>query len=311
MDDKELIRKMAEQVGGVPSHVEIFAVRQHSLEEMTGRMKRFLGAAADACHVSPDRADWVQQADRTLVRLTLGARAVLYHASGAMKLVTGLAPMESLFDRPASREQITRLVEKMAERLRISDLAGPRGSLGFERLWQIKASAADRKAKTVDPVLCRVVGTYRHIVGKLPVWGPASVAIKLAGGGALDAVTVQMRETSGEAIDWASVLAPEEGVRRILVQVASLMGRSKVPLAELVEPRWMSLGYIALSKRKAQHVLAPHYVAAIGITGQEEAQAYQLMVPATEKTYLPLCLSGNTAPPAPTGRTQPMLRAAG
>jgi hypothetical protein len=60
----------------------------------------------------------------------------------------------------------------------------------------------------------------------------------------------------------------------------------------------MRFGYVSLGKRAAQRTLAPHYIGAIGIGGPDEAQAYQFIVPATEKIYLPLCQAGNHAPPA-------------
>ena len=82
------------------------------------------------------------------------------------------------------------------------------GSIGSQRLWQIKAAAGDRKGKVVDPVLFRIVGAFRHYVLDLPVWGPASVAVKLAGDASLDSLTIQIREASGERIDEVRTISP-------------------------------------------------------------------------------------------------------
>jgi hypothetical protein len=82
------------------------------------------------------------------------------------------------------------------------------------------------------------------------------------------------------------------------------MGRTKVPFTEIVRPQAMYFGYLSLGKRTAQRVLAPHYIAFLGIEG-EEAQGYQLVVPATEKTYLPLCQAGRQPPPSPLRRMAP------
>ena len=177
MNHEMLIKKMVDSVEDVPSQAEVIAVRQYSLDDMERRAKRFLATTAEAYSLSLDRSDWVVQQDRTLVRLPLGARAIVYHASGTMKLVTGLNPMESLFKKVEDREKLTELVEETADRLNIREWVRKNESLRFERLWQIKAAAAGREGKVVDPVLCRVVGAYRHFVGELPVWGAASVAI--------------------------------------------------------------------------------------------------------------------------------------
>jgi hypothetical protein len=214
-----------------------------------------------------------------------------------MKVVTGLAPMEHLFENVEPQESLVRSVEAAAERLRIAELVGSHESLRFERLWQVKAAATDRESKVLKPVLCRAVGAYRQVVGNLPVWGAASAAIKLAAAGALDSIAIQVRETSGEPIDWASVVGPEAAASQIVQQLVGLMGRAKVPFTEAVRPRAMHFGYLNLSKRITQRVLAPHYIALIEIEG-EEAQAYQLVVQATEKTYLPLCQAGKQPPPA-------------
>jgi hypothetical protein len=169
MDYAQLIERMAEGVEAVPPSTQVFALRQYSLEEMTRRAKRLLDTTAEVCSVSLDRADWVQQPGRTLVRLPMGGRAVIYHASGAMKVVMGLNPMESLFTKIEARESLMEPVEATVERLRVAERIGYRESLSLERLWQIKASTADRErkplGKLLEPVLCLVVGTYRHSVG--------------------------------------------------------------------------------------------------------------------------------------------------
>jgi hypothetical protein len=298
MSEKLFVDQMCSKVERTAEQAGIYTVRQFSIEENTRRAKRLIGATAEMCSVSLDRADWVQQADYTLARLAGGGRAMVYHASGALKVVMGLPPMESLFEKIEPRERLEKMIAGTAERLRISDWLGQRESLAFERLWQIKAAAADHKEKTIEPVLCRIVGAYRQSVGELPVWGAASVAIKLAGGGALDSVSMQLLEPSGDALETAPLIGPDVAAKQVYRQLESLMGRSKVPISEMsATTQPLRLGYIHLGKRKAQRLLAPHYVASIQIDG-EEAQAYQFIVPATEKTFMPLCLAGQQPPPA-------------
>lgn len=301
MTTNSLIERLAADVTSAPQHADVFAVRQYSIEEMMSRAKRLITATSEMRNVSMDRGDWVRQPDHTLVRLPAGAQAIIHHASGAMKITTGLSPMESVFAKIEPRERLERLVRAAAERLRLAEWVGHNESLSFEHLWQIKAAAADRNARAVEPVLCRVVGAYRHSIGELPVWGAASVAIKLAAEGALDSLSIQLRDTAGEALERAPVIRPDEAARLIVLQLASLMGRSKTPFTELAAPRWMRFGYLSLGKRKSQRVLAPHYVAAISIKG-EETQGYLLVTPATEKTYLPISHAGTNPPPAEVRR---------
>lgn len=295
MNEKRFIEAVCSDVS-TPSHADIYAVRQFSIEENLRRAKRLIGITGEMCRRSLDRADWFEQADRSIARLPQGGRAEVFHASGALRVSAGLPTMEALFEKVEPREQLEKRVAEAATKLRIADWIGQRESLAFERLWQIKAAAADKSSKTIEPVLCRVVGAYRQSVGKLPVWGGASVAIKLAGGGAVDTISMQLLEPSGDAIDSAPLVAPDEAARQIYLQLDTLMGRSKVPVSELkLQAEPLRLGYLHLGKRKSQRLLAPHYVAAVQIDG-EEAQAYQFVVSATQRTFQPLCLAGQHAP---------------
>jgi hypothetical protein len=82
------------------------------------------------------------------------------------------------------------------------------------------------------------------------------------------------------------------------------MGKSKLDLDEAAKPQWVRFGYLSLSKRKTQRLLAPVYIAAIEIVGQQEAQAYLVTASATEKAYLQLGLNGVEAHPAQANRVQ-------
>jgi hypothetical protein len=314
MNTNSLIERLVAHVTVPLRHAPVYAVRHYSIEELTSRARRLIASVSDARNMSMDRGDWVRQADHTIVRLPAGAQGMIYHASGAMRITMGLNPMESLFPKVEPHEQLERLVRGAADRLRLAEWVGHNESLSFERLWQIKAAAAGRNARVVEPVLCRIVGAYRHHVGELPGWGAASAAIKLAAGGELDSISIQLRDPAGEMMERVPVVSPDEAARDIVLQLASLMGQSKTPFTELATPQWMRFGYLSLGKRQSQRVLAPHYVAAIGIRG-EESQAYLLVTPATEKTYLPVSRAGKNPPPAEvrrhTGDSRPPTFAGG
>lgn len=297
MSKERFIERLCANAPKAESHAEIFALRPLSIDEATRNAKRLINATAEVCKTSLDRADWVTQGDVTLAHLPLGGRAVVYHASGAMQVMTGLATMASLFEKVESRERLQKLVESVAERLGIQRFVQQGGSLSFERLWQIKAAAADRNNKTTEAVLCRAVGAWRQSVGGLPILGGASVAVKVAGGGALDSVAMQLLEPQVDAMERAALIGPDQAAKQVFLQLESLLGRSKVSAAEIdaeVEP--LRLGYLHLGKRKTQRVLAPHYVAAVTIRG-EEVQAYQFVVPATERSFMPMCVAGSQPPP--------------
>lgn len=286
-----LIEEIASSVGDVPREVDVLTVRRLSREELEMRVRRLIHSVQEAYELRLERVDRIVRDDLTVLRMPGGSRLTIYQASGAMKFVAGLNPMESLFEKVDSLDELVRLVEKSVERTKVLSLAGPGESIRFERLWRIKASAADRRGKVTKPILCRVVGAFRHVIRGIPVWGPASVAIKLAGGMRLDSLTVQVRETTGEIVDRVAVLPPVQAVRQIIMQARSLIGTSKTDAGERIEPLSLRFGYLGLPKRKSQHFLAPVYISEVRIRG-DEPQAYLLAVPASETSYAPLCMHG-------------------
>jgi hypothetical protein len=303
-----LIERIAAGVSAVPGRVDVIALRQHPLDELRARAKRFLAIVGEACHLPVGRADWIEGEERTLIRLPQGSWGEYHHASGAMKIVAGISPMEFLFDAPAPREDLVKLVEETSRRINLREFIGRNETVQFERLWSIKAAAASREGKVLEPVLCRIVGAYRHHIGEISVLGAASVAIKLAAGGKLDALEWHAREATGEVIDRSEILPPEQGARQIALQLQTLMGKSNIDLDEAAKLQWARFGYLSLPKRQVQRVLAPVYVAAITIEGQQEAQGYVFAVPATERTYLALGLAGSEAPKIQGRHIAPILR---
>jgi hypothetical protein len=288
MSEQEFVAKLLKNVEKIPQHASVLALRSYSPTELEERGKRFLSMIAEMHVPSTGHADWVIQKDRTLIRLPHQSRVVIQHASGAMEFVSGLGPMEALYPGMEKKELLTKQMIGIADRLKIRQWVGKNETLQFERLWQIKAGAADRLGKVATPVLCRTVGAFRHFIGDMPVWGAASVAIKLAGGGLLDSLQVQMRETTGQVVDKPATLPAELAARNIYKQLCGLMGTADTILEKNVTVQWMHFGYFCFGKRKMQKVLAPVYTAAVEIKDVQWPQAYLFVTPATEKSYLPL-----------------------
>jgi len=303
MTENDLIKRLAASAGEVPAQADVFGVRRFSLEDLQRRTKQFLASISEFSGVSLDKGDWREKREQIVVHLPRGARAVVYRASGAMKFVGGLGPMERLFPAGTTRDALTKATDTAFARLKLAGWASAAGqSLKFERLWQIKAAGGDRSGKVVDPVVCRAIGAYRHFLGAVPVLGAASAAVSVAGDGSLDNVSLLLRETTPEVADRQAVLAPDDAARRIVGQLSALMGKSKVAYTEYAVPESMRFGYIDLGKRSSQPVFAPVYFATVSIAG-EDAQGYVLTTSATEKPYLALSRGTHEAPLASISRT--------
>lgn len=297
MNEQSLIDSLASACEGqLPNRADVLALRPFTQDEVRTRANRFITLIHEVDACSNDHLHLVTRDDRTVVQLAGGARAVIYHASGALQFSAGIAPLQAPFEQVGDREQLTRLVTEAAQRLNIRDWAGDNGSLAFERLFQSKGQGADRNARASEPVLFRVTGAWRHAIGGIPVLGGASVALTLAGNGALDALSVRIRPAVAEKLDSAAIVAPELAARQVAARLASLLGNAKERLpGDVIASQTMRFGYLDLGKRKAQRVLAPVFVAQVVLRHRLETQGYIIAVPATERHYLDLPLFGNEA----------------
>lgn len=277
----------------LPTRADVLALRPFTEDAVRARANRFITLihAADAC--AHDHVHFAQRDDRTLIQLAGGARAVLYHASGALQFSAGTAPFQAPFERLEERDVLMRSITEAAQRLNINDWVGDNGSLAFERLFQSKGQGADRNARMSEPVLFRATGAWRHAIGGIPVLGAASVALTLAGDGKLDALAVRIRPTVSEKLDSAAIVAPELAARQIAARLASVLGNANERLpGDVIASQTMRFGYLDLGKRKTQRVLAPVFLAQVELRHRLETQGYVFAVPATERHYLDLPLFG-------------------
>jgi hypothetical protein len=294
MNDHTLLHMLAGACADarLPDQADVLLLQTPTQEQLRARARRFVAQLAEHGDCPHDNCGTPQQRDdHTVIHLPDGARATVYHASGALRFVSGLALAESPFGHDAERDVLQRLVEERAHKLNVSDWAGPNGELRFERLFRTRGQGADPAGKASAATLFRALGAWRQYVGGIPVLGGASVALRLAGDGRLDALSVQVRPANGEVLDRAAIIEPQTGARQIVAQLGALLGQKDVP-AGLVESAALQFGYLDLGKRKPQRVLAPAYVARVVLRHKTVRQAYVLAVRATERAYLELPVYG-------------------
>ena len=295
MSDHTLLHKLAGACADarIPEQADILLLQTPTREQLQARARRFVALLEEHGDCPHDNGGaWQQRDDHTVIYLPDGARAMVYHASGALRYVSGLGPADAPFEHEAERAVLQRLVEERAHKLALSDWAGPNGELRFERLFRTLGQGADPAGKTSATTLFRALGAWRQVAGGIPVLGAASVALRLAGDGRLDALSVQVRPANGEVLDRAAIIEPQAGARQIVAQVATLLGQKEVP-GDLVESATLQFGYLDLGKRKSQRVLAPAYVAHVVLRHKTGRQAYVLAVRATERAYLDLPVYGS------------------
>jgi hypothetical protein len=309
MNEQTLAQTLA-TAAALPTEADVILTQPLTPALLRARARQFIALLQRHEECPHDgRGAWKASADgiTTTIHLPDGARATLYHASGALRYASGLDPAEAAFGQAPDRDSLQRLVEERARKLGLADWAGAGNELRFERLFRTLGQGADPTGKQSAATLFRAVGAYRQFVGGLPVLGAASVALKLAGDGRLDGLAVHVRPSAGEVLERAALVEPVVGARQIVQQLASVLGVRAVP-GDIVQSAVLQLGYLDLGKRKPQRVLAPAYVAQIVLRHKDVRQAYVLAVAATEKPYLELPLFGTVAT-ATAGRSEQHCKA--
>jgi len=278
-----------------PTEADVLLLQQLSFDQLQARIRRFTALLREQDDCPHDNGGTISvREDQTVAYLSDGARATVYHASGALRYVSGLAPAEFPFAHAPEREALVRLIHERARKLNLADLAGANGELRFENLFQTLGRGTDRAGKHSATTLFRAIGAYRQYVGGIAVLGAASSAIQVAGNGRLDGLSLQVRPANGEVLERAALIEPEAGARQIIAQLSALLGQREIP-TDAVESAIMQFGYLDLGKRKPQRVLAPAYVAKIVLRHKTVRQGYVLAVAATERPYLNLPVFGSEA----------------
>jgi hypothetical protein len=284
-----LVERLTSMIESVPDAVDVVALAAPDAGTAQRRLGELFADVGALAGVDVQGAKVHNAVARTVLRTPGGARAAVFHASGAMTVNLGLAPFEGIFDDDPGDEQLVGLVEASAERLGIGKRLPDDDALAFERLWRIKAAGGDADGQLRDPVLCRAVGAYRHVVRELPVYGRASATIHLAAKGTLDAVSLSSRrfadDGGGRTIERARTVAPGDAARVVTEQLSTLFRTDDAEGVE-VTPDWFRFGYLSLGRRRPQAVLAPCYVAGVSLQHEEEATAHVIVAPGSRDQYL-------------------------
>jgi hypothetical protein len=295
MNEQSLIESLAASAGHeLPAHADIILLQPPGLDAVHERARRFIATLARLADCAGGRSDWRSGDDSTVVRLAGEARVTVFHASGALQYVSALAPLAAPFTRTTGTDELVHTIAATAQQLALHEWAGAGNQLVFERLFQQKGRGTDRKGALSETTLFRALGAFRQFVGGIPVLGAASVALRLAGDGQVDLLSVSTRPCAAEVLERVAIVEPAVAARQLRVQLASLLGQRELPRG-MVESAEMRFGYLDLGRRKPQRVLAPMYVARIVLRHQHVRQGYVLAVPATERMWVQAPLFGSEA----------------
>lgn len=308
MDAQTLLHTFSIDGTQAPTEAPVILTLTLTTTQLRARARQFVSLLQEHDICPHDNQGSLKPGDgQTTISLPDNARAMLYHASGALRYVSGLRPTDLPFTQAPDKESLQRQLEDRASKLPLAAWTGPNSQLRFENLFLSRGQGTDPTGRQSAVTLFRAIGAWRQVVAGLPVLGAASVALRLAGGGRIDSLALNIRPGTGETLEQAALVEPLVGARQLVQQLAGLLGVREVP-EDIVQSATLQLGYLDLGKRKAQRVLAPAYIARIILNQKDVRTAYVLAVAATEKPYLELPLFGSTAVAQP-GRADGLCKA--
>src|SRR5579875_3678767 len=143
-----LLQPLAAGHERLPETADVILLQQPSREQLHARAHHFVALLQEHGDCPRDHgSSWQAREDETVIHLPNGARAIVYHASGALRYVSGLAPMAQPFDRATGLAELIQQVESRALKLQLRSWAGMHDTLHFERLFQRRAAGVHRDGR--------------------------------------------------------------------------------------------------------------------------------------------------------------------
>ena len=296
-----LAEQLSTMIDGTPEAVDVVQLAQPDVGTVQNRLKELMGHVAEVAGLEQERPQVETQKVRTVMSFPGQLRATGFHASGAMSVALALAPFEDLFESDPGDDELVALSQRIVEDLGLQELVPGDESLAFERLWRVKAAGGDQKGTMTEPVLCRAIGAYRHYARELPVYGRASLTVESAARGRLASASVSLRrfadDEGGKTVAKAAVRKPEDAARDVAARLGEAFGREEELKSTDLVAEWFRFGYLSLSRRHTQALLAPYYIASIAVEHEEEASAHVIAVSGSEEQFMRIPPGRRTSAP--------------
>jgi hypothetical protein len=269
--DGNLLKALVEQTEYYRESAPVFRIQRRPLVEKKSAAITLAQRFAEDLRFKSARYALREKRHKTVILLPENLSASVYHASGVVALSSGLRPFEQIISldveaKSVDPKQLIAWAEKAVERIPLHK--PPEGeALRFERLWQLKASGINEEGKRGPVTLTRAVGALRRYIDGLPVWGPASVYVKVASEGMVASAGVDWRPIHKDPIDQAKVIDPDEGGKRVLAELQTYQPGTTFTERNY-RPDFFALGYLSLPKRREQEVFQPVWVAMFRAQGK-------------------------------------------
>jgi hypothetical protein len=202
-----------------------------------------------------------------------------------------MGPLDNIFSGPINLDELKKRTIEVMKKLELDKWCSDLEQVKFEHLWKIKASAITIAEKVKVPeVLCRVIGAFRRHINNIPVYGRASIFVKLAGNNMVHSAGIDWRLIEKEPVDDIKIIDPDEAAECILRSIGVNLP-NKVITSKICKPEFFSLGYFSQPRRRYQRYMQPAYIATFRSTGSTSLNP-AVVISASKDTYeslSPIC----------------------
>jgi hypothetical protein len=282
--DSELKKQLVKTLSIFYDSLPVYSITKLSDTEVEKRAKyyasRFMGGESYLFSRSFQAYE-----DSKLMNLPWDTKMRIYHKSNTVIINRKLNPFEYLFKQKFDKKQLSEMVINAMEKLQLDKWKLSFEQTQFEDLLLFKAGGI-REEKTAPEILCRIVGTFRRHINKIPVYGGPSIFAKIAGDGLLQSVGVDWREINEKPISEERIIQPDMAAEKIIKNINPSLPNQILSTKDF-EPEFFALGYYSLPKRQEQKFMQPVYVAIFKSVGLSTLNTI-IVVPATNRDYEPV-----------------------
>lgn len=259
----------------------VYSIRELSDTEKEERAKyyasKFMGGKSIQSF-SSHRDD-----DSTLVSLPWNTTMEIFHNSDTVIIEKKLNPFEYTIKKNLELENLIEIAVNVMKKLELDKYRLAFEHAELEKLWEIKASGITIENKKLPVILCRIVGAFRRYINEIPVYGGASIYIKIAEDDLVESIGIEWRQINEKPNAEAKVIRPEDAAEKILKELGPSFPHSTVTTQDY-EPEIFALGYYSRPKNQHQNYMQPVYIAILKSLGLSKWNQ-KIIIPATNPVY--------------------------
>lgn len=257
--DRKLKEELTEKLSDFYNAIPVYPIKKLSNNEIIDTAKyyasRFMGGNTSVTFRSTEK-----QNQMTQINLPWDVKMWIYDNSYATTIIRKIKPLEHLINENIDVDKLGLLAAEKMKKLKMDKWKLSFENLQFESLGQIKAMGINEEEKRSPSILCRIIGVFRRYINEIPVYGRASISLKLAGGDILESVGIDWRPIEESPVEYTKIIDLEVAAEEIIKKLNSTMPGRSLTLDDYT-PIFFTLSYLSMPKTRVQNYMQPVYIA--------------------------------------------------